>query len=109
MMADETFTRQTKRIGKWLASQYLFRQAVYLSTGCLLLWIPGLVALTFYGASSGNKYNRPTILSVGLVWWSIWLSSAWVGIWICFLIATVIPIVLRRCLGGFLLCLTSTI
>lgn len=89
----------TKQIGLWLASCYIFRHLVYITSFGLVLWVPGLVALLIYGASSQNNFNRPAILSVGLFWWSIWLSSAWVGIWVCSIIANVTPKVIRRILG----------
>ncbi|PWN32458.1 uncharacterized protein FA14DRAFT_114636, partial [Meira miltonrushii] len=36
---------------------------------------------------------------VGLFWWSVWLSSAWAGIWICWLASFIAPIALRISLG----------
>ena len=65
-----------------------------------LLWIPGLVALVVYGASSQNGFDRPTVLMVGLFWWSIWLSTIWVGMWVCALLAAAIPIAIRHGLGA---------
>jgi hypothetical protein len=98
----------TRRIGAWLAASYIFRQLVYIGTVGFILWVPGLLALLLYGASTQNSFNRPTVLSVGLFWWSIWLSSAWVAIWVCSLVASLVPIVLRRFLGRYLYRLTES-
>jgi hypothetical protein len=67
----------------------------------ILSWIPGLVAVLVYQASYENSYNRPTVLYVGLFWWSVWLSSIWFGFWVCILVATHLPLLLRSKIGVF--------
>ncbi|EPQ31950.1 uncharacterized protein PFL1_00149 [Pseudozyma flocculosa PF-1] len=75
------------------------RLFLYILIPTALLWIPGIVALLSYDASPRNDFNRPTVWKVGLFWWSIWLSSIWVGWWICRLGAYLIPQILKHTLG----------
>lgn len=69
---------------------------IFLS-GAFIAWVPGLV----YGALKSPNYPQPAFLGVGLIWWSVWLSFAWVDIWICSLLSVVGATALRKLLGGF--------
>ncbi|UZJ54022.1 hypothetical protein CBS101457_003342 [Exobasidium rhododendri] len=89
----------TRQIGASLVSLGFLRQLVYIASVGFLLWIPGLIALIVYNASASNDYDRPQFLMTGLFWWSIWLSVIWVGIWISNLVATFLPIAIRKALG----------
>lgn len=64
-----------------------------------ILWIPGLVALLFYHSSSKNGFSNPSVWSVGLLWWSIWLSTVYLGWYICWLVASLGPNFLRMTVG----------
>lgn len=87
----------------WMTSKItvkeVYRQLIWLLAGIALLWIPGLVAILCYGALNFPLYAYPTVFGVGLFWWSVWLSSAWAGIWICWLASYIAPITLRISLG----------
>lgn len=90
---------ETERIGLWLASQYYFRQAVYFISLGFVLWIPGLLALTIAGSNAANTYSRMQLFGVSSFWWSVWLSTSWAGLWVCYCIATVIPFLSRKWVG----------
>lgn len=91
------------RLPLWMTSKItakeIYRQLIWLLAGAALLWIPGLVAILCYSALNFPMYAYPTVFGVGLFWWSVWLSSAWAGIWICWLASYVAPIALRISLG----------
>lgn len=87
----------------WMTSRIsvkdIYRQMIWLLAGITLLWIPGLVAILCYDALRFPMYAYPTVFGVGLFWWSVWLSSAWAGIWICWLASFIAPVALRISLG----------
>ncbi|KAI0035878.1 hypothetical protein K488DRAFT_42300 [Vararia minispora EC-137] len=56
-----------------------------------LLWVPGILGLT--------KFPDATIWSVKLVWWSVWLSVAWVGWWGSLAFSMLLPVFVRATLG----------
>lgn len=89
------------RFRKLLASSIAVRWLLYILPVVAILWIPGIVALVAYGASGSNGFDRPTVWSVGLVWWSIWLSAVWVGWWGCWLVAKLLPRLLTHTIGEF--------
>ncbi|OSD01247.1 hypothetical protein PYCCODRAFT_1412753 [Trametes coccinea BRFM310] len=56
-----------------------------------LIWIPGILGFT--------KYPDARIWGIKLVFWSIWLSVAWVGWWSALAICMLLPPLLRNTVG----------
>ncbi|CAL1707549.1 unnamed protein product [Somion occarium] len=56
-----------------------------------ILWIPGILGLT--------TFPKTTIWGVRLLFWSIWLSVAWVGWWASLATAMMLPRLARYTLG----------
>ncbi|CEH14501.1 Predicted mechanosensitive ion channel [Ceraceosorus bombacis] len=65
-----------------------------------LLWIPGLVALLIYGARPSNGFAQPQVWSVGIFWWSIWLSCSFLATFVCHVVASIVPRFFLSLLGG---------
>ncbi|KIS69709.1 uncharacterized protein UMAG_02237 [Mycosarcoma maydis] len=76
------------------------RLALYILIPTALFWIPGILALLLYNARPANQFKSPTVLDVGIFWWSIWLSSIWLGWWLCRVGAILIPRALRWTIGN---------
>lgn len=76
------------------------RLLLYILIPTALFWIPGILALLVYDARPANQFREPKVLDVGIFWWSIWLSSIWVGWWACRVGAIMIPRVLRWTVGN---------
>lgn len=77
-----------------------FRLLLYIIVPTALFWIPGIVALLIYDARPQNQFANPKVLDVGIFWWSVWLSSIWLGWWICRVGAIMIPRILRWTIGN---------
>lgn len=77
----------------------VWRQFLLLILVTVAIWVPSLVAMLFTGSLQIHDLNSPTLLQVGLFWWSLWLSVSWIGLWICWLLASVAPSVVRLFLG----------
>ncbi|KAI0675104.1 Mechanosensitive ion channel-domain-containing protein [Trametes maxima] len=56
-----------------------------------ILWIPGILGFT--------KFPDTRIWGIKLLWWSIWLSLAWVGWWVGLAAFMILPPVLRNTIG----------
>lgn len=54
-------------------SSFIVRWIIYIIPLMALLWIPGIIGLTWK--------PEATVWTVPLVWWSAWLSVAWGGWW----------------------------
>ncbi|SJX62625.1 uncharacterized protein SRS1_13424 [Sporisorium reilianum f. sp. reilianum] len=76
------------------------RLVLYILIPTILFWIPGIIALFLYDAKPANQFKKPTVLDVGIFWWSIWLSSIWIGWWACRVGAILIPRILRWTVGN---------
>ncbi|KAJ1036834.1 hypothetical protein NDA10_006128 [Ustilago hordei] len=76
------------------------RLFLYILVPTALFWIPGILALLVYNARPANQFKNPTVLDVGIFWWSVWLSSIWVGWWVCRVGAIMIPRILRWTVGN---------
>lgn len=77
------------------------RLILYILVPTALFWIPGIIAIVLYNATPQNNFAQPTVLDVGIFWWSVWLSSIWVGWWVCRLGAIMLPRLLRWTVGNF--------
>ncbi|KAN0066543.1 hypothetical protein ACQY0O_000637 [Thecaphora frezii] len=76
------------------------RLVLYIVLPAALFWIPGMIAIFKYGASPHNHFGHPTVWKVGIFWWSIWLSSIWIGWWLCRISAYLVPMLLKHTLGA---------
>lgn len=76
------------------------RLFLYIFIPTALFWIPGILALLIYDARPANQFKTPTVLDVGIFWWSVWLSSIWIGWWVCRVGAIMIPRILRWTVGN---------
>ncbi len=76
------------------------RLLLYILIPTALFWIPGILALLVYDARPANQFRDPKVLDVGIFWWSIWLSSIWIGWWACRVGAIMIPRILRWTVGN---------
>ncbi|KAF8906527.1 hypothetical protein CPB84DRAFT_1675669, partial [Gymnopilus junonius] len=56
-----------------------------------IIWIPGILYLT--------TFHNARVWSVGLLWWSIWLTVIWGGWWAALATARVAPSVIRSTIG----------
>lgn len=54
-------------------SSFIVRWIIYIIPLMALLWIPGIIGLTWK--------PQATVWTVPLVWWSGWLSVVWGGWW----------------------------
>ncbi|PWY97273.1 hypothetical protein BCV70DRAFT_202991 [Testicularia cyperi] len=77
------------------------RLLLYILVPTALFWIPGIIALVIFDARPVNNFDKPVVLDVGIFWWSIWLSSIWIGWWVCRLGAIMLPHLLRWTVGHF--------
>lgn len=73
-------------------SNVLIRWFFYITPVLPFIWIPGLLALTL-------PDRHFAILGVSLLWWSAWLSVAWLGWWAGLLMAYIIPHAFKHTLG----------
>jgi hypothetical protein len=78
----------------------VLKQCVYLLAGATFLWIPGIVAMSAYDALAYSMYAHPTLMGVGVFWWSAWLSFCWASFWLAAAIAYVSPSLVRLALGA---------
>ncbi|EST04835.1 Mechanosensitive ion channel MscS [Kalmanozyma brasiliensis GHG001] len=76
------------------------RLLFYIIVPTALFWIPGIVALLIYDARPANDFKKPAVLEVGIFWWSVWLSSIWIGWWVCRVGAILVPRILRWTIGN---------
>ncbi|KAK0536604.1 hypothetical protein OC834_001126 [Tilletia horrida] len=77
------------------------RKFIMILTIAAILWVPGIVALTAYNAGPHNNYSRPRVWKVGIFWWSVWLSSIWVGWFVAEAVANLVPRLLGGTVGAF--------
>ncbi|KAJ7901846.1 Mechanosensitive ion channel-domain-containing protein [Mycena olivaceomarginata] len=63
-----------------------------------IIWIPGIIVLTT-SETSNPKLHNATVWSVGLKWWSIWLSVCWGGWWTALAASMILPRIVRRTVG----------
>ncbi|KAF9793059.1 Mechanosensitive ion channel-domain-containing protein [Thelephora terrestris] len=67
------------------------RWIIFIVPVLAILWVPGILHFTAF--PNGN------IWAIGLLWWSIWFSVAWVGWWVCLAFARIFPTFLRHTIG----------
>lgn len=104
---------QTKGVGSemhvkgplsWLRSvmraSLVFRWFLIIVPVLALLWVPGIIALVVYDARPANNFDQPQVWSTPIFYWSIWLSSVWMGWWICKAVAGLLPRLLKKSLGS---------
>ncbi|KAM0747079.1 hypothetical protein T439DRAFT_359919 [Meredithblackwellia eburnea MCA 4105] len=72
-------------------SSFVVRWIIYIIPFLAILWIPGILGLT--------GYPEATVWGVKLVFWSGWLTVAWVGWWASALVARMGPTILRNTVG----------
>ncbi|MBW0462151.1 hypothetical protein O181_001866 [Austropuccinia psidii MF-1] len=61
----------------------------------ILIWIPGSIGLFL-------KHKNLKVAAVPLVWWSSWLSVAWLGWWVGLIIGMLLPHLFKYTIGMFL-------
>ncbi|KAF9531655.1 Mechanosensitive ion channel-domain-containing protein [Crepidotus variabilis] len=93
VVLDET--TQKTRLGRVYAylmtASIVTRWFFFILPMLALLWVPGILGLT--------KFPHARVWTVGLLWWSIWLSVLWVGWWVALAFARFIPYVIRATIG----------
>ncbi|KAI0063682.1 hypothetical protein BV25DRAFT_1801709 [Artomyces pyxidatus] len=74
-----------------LNASIVTRWTLFIVPVLILFWIPGIVGLT--------SARKATIWGVRLIWWSIWLTIAWVGWWASLAAAMLLPSLVRATVG----------
>ncbi|KAA1105965.1 hypothetical protein PGT21_025146 [Puccinia graminis f. sp. tritici] len=81
-----------KRQRGFLQGNIVIRWFLFITPILLLVWIPGFIAF-----SLPEKHLK--IADVELLWWSAWLSVAWLGWWIGLVVGALTPLLFKHVIG----------
>ncbi|KAA1127103.1 hypothetical protein PGTUg99_022009 [Puccinia graminis f. sp. tritici] len=81
-----------KRQRGFLQGNIVIRWFFFITPILMLVWIPGFIAF-----SLPQKHLK--IADVELLWWSAWLSVAWLGWWIGLVVGALTPLLFRHVIG----------
>ncbi|WAR52044.1 hypothetical protein PtB15_1B483 [Puccinia triticina] len=81
-----------KRPRGFLQENIVIRWVFFITPILMLVWIPGFIAF-----SLPEKHLQ--IADVGLIWWSAWLSVAWLGWWIGLMVGALTPLFFKHVIG----------
>jgi len=76
----------------FLQRNILIRWFFFITPILILVWIPGLIAF-----SIPEKHLK--IAGVELLWWSAWLSVAWLGWWAGLIVGALTPLLFKHIVG----------
>ncbi|MBW0490521.1 hypothetical protein O181_030236 [Austropuccinia psidii MF-1] len=76
-------------------SHIMVRWFFFITPPLIIVWIPGAI-----GLSMEQKHFK--IAGAPLIWWSSWLSVAWLGWWVGLIIGMLLPHLFKYTLGMFL-------
>ncbi|PLW57999.1 hypothetical protein PCANC_00633 [Puccinia coronata f. sp. avenae] len=81
-----------KRQQNFLQGNIFVRWFFFITPILMLVWIPGFIAF-----SLPEKHLK--IADVELLWWSAWLSVAWLGWWIGLVVGALTPLLFKHVIG----------
>ncbi|KNZ46322.1 hypothetical protein VP01_735g4 [Puccinia sorghi] len=81
-----------KRQRDFLQRNILIRWFFFITPILILVWIPGLIAFSL-------PEKNLKIAGVELLWWSAWLSVAWLGWWAGLIVGALTPLLFKHIVG----------